>query len=60
MEDLKFSIKNKKIRKIDEWASKYSYSSVNFDNKYYDPFFNINLKEDLIEAEKIENQFFEK
>ena len=31
-----------------------------FDEYKYDPFFNINKYDDLIEAEKIENYFFKK
>ena len=57
--DLKISIIEKKIRKIDYWAKKHFFSTVNFNNKNYDPFFNINIKEDLKKAEMIENQFLE-
>ena len=57
-ENLKQSIIKHNARKIDEWAQKYSYGLVDFSNKKYDPFFNINEPNDLIIAEKMENQFF--
>ena len=36
------------------WVSKNKYDFVDFPVHDYDPFFNINTKEDLIEAERIE------
>ena len=59
-EDLKSAIEKEQIRKIELWARRYEFSVINFDNYKYDPFFNINEYEDLIEAEKIENYFFKK
>ena len=41
-------------RKIMEWVYKNKYDIVDFPVKFYDPFFNINNKEDIIEAEQIE------
>ena len=41
-------------RKIMEWVNKNEYDIVDFPVKFYDPFFNINNKEDIIEAEQIE------
>jgi molybdopterin-guanine dinucleotide biosynthesis protein A len=41
-------------RKIMEWVYKNEYDIVDFPVKFYDPFFNINNKEDIIEAEQIE------
>ena len=41
-------------RKIMKWVYKNEYDIVNFPVKFYDPFFNINNKEDIIEAERIE------
>ena len=43
------------VRKILDWASKHSIGYVNFINTKYDPFFNINYEEDIIQARKIEN-----
>jgi molybdopterin-guanine dinucleotide biosynthesis protein A len=37
-----------------EWVYKNEYDIVDFPVKFYDPFFNINNKEDIIEAEQIE------
>tara|TARA_B100000029_G_C17411001_1_gene900754 strand:- start:167 stop:787 length:621 start_codon:yes stop_codon:yes gene_type:complete len=42
-------------RKIMNWATKHSVGYVEFKKNNYDPFFNINFKEDIIEAERIEN-----
>ena len=42
-------------RKIMDWASQHSLEYVEFTNSKYDPFFNINCNEDLVEAEEIEN-----
>ena len=41
-------------RKIMEWVYKNKYDIVDFPIKFHDPFFNINNKEDIIEAERIE------
>ena len=41
-------------RKIMKWVYKNEYDIVDFPVKFYDPFFNINNKEDIIEAERIE------
>ena len=43
-------------RKILNWAQKYSIGYVEFSNKEYDYFFNINYKEDILKAEEIENK----
>ena len=53
-ESLKNSL-NSGNRKIMDWASQHSLEYVEFANSKYDPFFNINCKEDLIEAKEIEN-----
>ena len=42
-------------RKIIDWASQHSLGYVEFNNSKYDPFFNINYNEDLIQAKEIEN-----
>jgi len=41
-------------RKIMKWVYKNKYDILDFPVKFYDPFFNINNKEDIIEAEQIE------
>ena len=54
LESLKNSL-NSGNRKIMNWASQHSLEYVEFTNSKYDPFFNINCKDDLIEAKEIEN-----
>ena len=54
LESLKNSL-NSGNRKIMNWASQHSLAYVEFSNSKYDPFFNINCIEDLIEAKEIEN-----
>lgn len=46
------------IRKILTWANNHPIEYVNFNKDPYDPFFNINYKEDLIEAKQIEELYF--
>ena len=41
-------------RKIMKWVYKNKYDIVDLPIKFHDPFFNINNKEDIIEAEQIE------
>ena len=45
-------------RKILDWATNHSLGYVEFFNPKYDPFFNINYKEDIVKAEEIENNYF--
>ena len=47
-------------RKILDWAIKHPLGYKEFINSKYDPFFNINFEEDIIKAEKIENNYFSK
>ena len=44
---------NKKIRKVQEWTEKNKIKNLEFKFKDYDPFFNINTKEDLEFAKKL-------
>ena len=58
LESLKHSL-NSGNRKIMNWASQHSLEYVEFANSKYDPFFNINCNEDLLEAKEIEdNNYF--
>ena len=41
------------FRKVEDWANKIGVKTINIKFKKFDPFLNINTKEDLIEAEKI-------
>jgi len=44
---LKDDLVNKKIRKVQDWIEKNKIKNLEFEFKDYDPFFNINTKEDL-------------
>ena len=50
---LKDDLINKKIRKVQEWTEKNKIKNLEFKFKDYDPFFNINTKEDLEFAKKL-------
>ena len=45
--------KNNKIRKVQDWTKKNKIKNLEFKFKDYDPFFNINTKEDLEFAKKL-------
>ncbi len=45
-------IKNN-YRKVEKWANKVGVKTIKISYREIDPFFNINTKEDLVEAEKI-------
>ena len=53
IEILEKDIINNNHRKVEKWANKIGVKTINISYKELDPFFNINTKEDLIEAEKI-------
>ena len=44
---LKDDLTNKKIRKVQDWTAKNKIKNLEFKFEEYDPFFNINTKEDL-------------
>ena len=44
---------NNNFRKVEEWANKIGVKTIDIDVKKFDPFFNINTKEDYEEAKKI-------
>ena len=50
---LKSDLVNKKIRKVQDWTEKNKIKNLEFEFKDYDPFFNINTKEDLEFAKKL-------
>ena len=52
-ETLEKDIIENNYRKVEEWANKIGVKTINVSYDVIDPFFNINTKEDLIEAEKI-------
>ena len=41
------------FRKVEDWANKIGVKTIDIESKKFDPFFNINTKEDLEEAKKI-------
>ena len=50
---LKDDLVNKKIRKVQDWTEKNKIKNLEFKFEDYDPFFNINTKEDLEFAKKL-------
>jgi len=44
---------NNNYRKVEDWANKIGVKTIDIEPKKFDPFFNINTKEDLEEAKKI-------
>ena len=50
---LKDDLINKKIRKVQDWTEKNKIKNLEFKFKDYDPFFNINTKEDLERAKQL-------
>ena len=50
---LKDDLIKKKVRKVQDWTEKNKIKNLEFDFKDYDPFFNINTKEDLEFAKKL-------
>ena len=53
IEILEKDIIENNYRKVEKWANKVGVNTINVSYDNLDPFFNINTKEDLIEAEKI-------
>ena len=54
---LRIAITQENIRKIDTWTESQNLSIVEFPIEPFDPFFNINHLEDLVQAEKISKLF---
>ena len=53
VETLENDLVNNNFRKVENWANKIGVETLNFKFDKFDPFLNINTKEDLIKAEKI-------
>ena len=53
MDTLENDLINNNFRKVEEWADKIGVETINIKIDKFDPFFNINTKTDLEEAEKI-------
>lgn len=50
---LRAAMVDEEIRKVDRFTARYRLSSVTFSAEPYDPFFNTNRPEDLVEAERL-------
>jgi len=59
-EHLDKHLSNDETRKIITWANNHPIEYEKFKTENFDPFFNINFKEDLLQAEKIEKAFIAK
>ena len=57
MDILENDLINNNFRKVEEWADKIGVETINVKIDKFDPFFNINTKTDLEEAEKILKEY---
>ena len=57
MDTLENDLINNNFRKVEEWADKIGVETINIKSDKFDPFFNINTKTDLEEAEKILKEY---
>ena len=57
MDILENDLINNNFRKVEEWADKIGVETINVNIDKFDPFFNINTKTDLEEAEKILKEY---
>jgi molybdopterin-guanine dinucleotide biosynthesis protein A len=53
LETLENDLIKNNFRKVEEWANKIGVETINVETKKFDPFFNINTREDFEEAKKI-------
>ena len=57
MDTLENDLVNNNFRKVEKWADKIGVKTINVKIDKFDPFFNINTKTDLKEAEKILKEY---
>ena len=57
MDTLENDLINNNFRKVEDWADKIGVETINVKIDKFDPFFNINTKTDLEEAEKILKEY---
>ena len=57
MDILEEDLIKKNFRKVEDWSNKIGVKIIKVKFNKFDPFFNINTKDDLIEAEKILKKF---
>jgi molybdenum cofactor guanylyltransferase len=53
LKQLEDDLINNNFRKVEDWANKIGVKTIDIEPRNFDPFFNINTKEDLEEAKKI-------
>ena len=56
LEVLEGDLINNNFRKVEDWANKIGVKTIDIEVKKFDPFFNINTKEDFEKAKKILNE----
>ena len=56
LQTLENDIVKNNFRKVEDWANKIGVKTINVEIKEFDPFFNINTKEDFEIAKKILNK----
>jgi|TARA_B110000093_G_scaffold104910_1_gene112776 molybdopterin-guanine dinucleotide biosynthesis protein A len=56
LEILEDDLINNNFRKVEDWANKIGVKTIDIEVKKFDPFFNINTKEDFEKAKKILNE----
>ncbi len=57
MDILEEDIVKKNFRKVEEWSNKIGVKTINIKTNKFDPFLNINTKNDLTKAKKILKNF---
>ena len=57
LEVLEDDLTNNNFRKVEDWANKIGVKTIDIEVKKFDPFFNINTKEDFEKAKKILNKY---
>ena len=55
--DLERAMREEALRKVDMFTGRYRLAVAEFDADPYDPFFNANAPEDVVEAERIAREF---
>ncbi|MFO1049709.1 MAG: hypothetical protein U1E52_17650 [Geminicoccaceae bacterium] len=52
-EELRHALTHESLRRVDLWTARYRLATVAFPAAPFDPFFNANRPEDLVEAERL-------
>ena len=56
LDELEDDLKNNNFRKVEDWADKIGVKTIDIEVNEFDPFFNINTKEDFEKAKEILNK----